>query len=90
MTKMIYGFNLTKTGKMLNVCHPTTDWVADYCLDTGMGHLTGTCEDCQDITTKIHIRHLEDVDQMLKVLRLLRVMIESNRGEGLEKPDEFY
>ena len=90
MTKMIYGFNLTKTGKMLEVCQPTTDWDSTYCLCTGMGHLTGTDHTCICMTVEIHINSLEDVDQMLKLLKLLRVMVESNRGEGNEKPDDFY
>ncbi len=90
MTKMIYGFSLTKTGKMLQVCHPSTDWTTDYCLDTGMGHLTGTDNMCTCATVEIRINNLEDVDQMLKMLKLMRVMIEVNRGEGKEKSDSFY
>ena len=86
----IYGFELTKVGKTLTVNQPNTPWKIVYRLDTGVGHLTGTDHDTHSSNTRLHIRTLEDVDQMLKMLKLMRVMIEHQRGDGKEKPDDFY
>ena len=87
----IYGYELSITGKDLLVDSPHTDWAVFFNIETELGHIDGQNEDeMEGDPARVHFKSLEDVDQMLKMLKLLRVMIEANRGEGGEKPDNFY
>ena len=91
MTTNIYGFELDKIGKELHVNSPHTDWEVFFNIETELGHIDGQNEDdMPGDPARVHFKSLEDVDQMLKMLKLLRVMIETQRGDGAEKPDDFY
>ncbi len=90
MALTIYGFELQKTGKSLEISRPGTDWYFEYNLDTEVGELQGTEQGDPENKVSLELTSLEDIDQMLKLLKMARVMIEQNRGDGAEKPDDFY
>ena len=89
MTKKVFSYTIDKEGSMLTVKQPATHWKITFELDIGHGVMFGRNEDDEmGPDSKLHIRSLEDIDGMMKMLTIMRNAITQNRPN--ERPDDFY